>query len=128
MDIFKISTIALCAVVSGMILKSAKSPLTVVVSLGVSITILFYIVSQLMQVITQLETLKTYLSSGSGYIELLLKVMGITYITQLSAAICRDNGYQAVAGQIEIFSKLTIATMSMPVVISLFEVVAKCID
>ena len=71
---------------------------------------------------------KEYLKWGQGYIGLLLKIMGITYITQLSADICRDNGYQAVAGQIEIFSKLTIAVMSMPVVLSLFEMVTECIN
>ena len=126
MDILKISAAAICAVISGLVLKSVKSPLAVMVPLAV--VILFYIVSGLMTLISQLSALKEYLKWGQGYIGLLLKIMGITYITQLSADICRDNGYQAVAGQIEIFSKLTIAVMSMPVVLSLFEMVTECIN
>lgn len=128
MDILKISAAAICAVISGLVLKSVKSPLAVMVPLAASVVILFYIVSGLMTLISQLSALKEYLKWGQGYISLLLKIMGITYITQLSADICRDNGYQAVAGQIEIFSKLTIAIMSMPVVLSLFEMVTECID
>lgn len=128
MDILKISAAAICAVISGLVLKSVKSPLAVMVPLAASVVILFYIVSGLMTLISQLSALKEYLKWGQGYISLLLKIMGITYITQLSADICRDNGYQAVAGQIEIFSKLTIAVMSMPVVLSLFEMVTECID
>lgn len=128
MDILKISAAALCAVISGLVLKSVKSPLAVMVPLATSVVILFYIVSGLMTLISQLSDLKEYLKWGQGYIGLLLKIMGITYITQLSADICRDNGYQAVAGQIEIFSKLTIAVMSMPVVLSLFEMVTECIN
>ena len=128
MDILKISVAAICAVISGLVLKSVKSPLAVMVPLAASVVILFYIVSGLMTLISQLSALKEYLKWGQGYIGLLLKIMGITYITQLSADICRDNGYQAVAGQIEIFSKLTIAVMSMPVVLSLFEMVTECIN
>ena len=128
MDILKISAAAICAVISGLVLKSVKSPLAVMVPLTASVVILFYIVSGLMTLISQLSALKEYLKWGQGYIGLLLKIMGITYITQLSADICRDNGYQAVAGQIEIFSKLTIAVMSMPVVLSLFEMVTECIN
>ena len=128
MDILKISAAAICAVISGLVLKSVKSPLAVMVPLAASVVILFYIVSGLMTLISQLSALKEYLKWGQGYISLLLKIMGITYITQLSADICRDNGYQAVAGQIEIFSKLTIAVMSMPVVLSLFEMVTECIN
>lgn len=128
MDILKISAAAICAVISGLVLKSVKSPLAVMVPLAASVVILFYIVSGLMTLISQLSALKEYLKWGQGYIGLLLKIMGITYITQLSADICRDNGYQAAAGQIEIFSKLTIAVMSMPVVLSLFEMVTECIN
>lgn len=128
MDVLKISVVAVCAVISGMILKSVKSPLAILISLAASVVILFYIVSGLMTLMSQINSLKAYLKTGYNYIGLLLKIMGITYITQLSADICRENGYQAVAGQIEIFSKLTIAVMSMPVVLSLFEMVTKCIN
>ena len=41
--------------------------------------------------------------------------------------ICRDNGQSAVAGQLEVFCKITIAALGMPVVLTLFEVVTKCI-
>ena len=128
MDILKISAAAICAVISGLVLKSVKSPLAVMVPLAASVVILFYIVSGLMTLISQLSALKEYLKWGQGYIGLLLKIMGITYITQLIADISSDNAYQAVAGQIEIFSKLTIAVMSMPVVLSLFEMVTECIN
>ena len=54
-------------------------------------------------------------------------MIGISYMTQLAADICRDNGQIAVAGQLEVFCKITIAALGMPVVLTLFEVVTKCI-
>lgn len=127
MTILKIAAIAIFGIILAMILKNAKSELYIVISLALSVLIIFYIVAKLSGILTQLEQLKSFLSVNSQYIEILIKVVGITYITQLASDICRDNGYTAVAGQIEVFCKITVAALSMPVVIALFETVSKCV-
>lgn len=127
MTILKIAAIAIFGIILAMILKNAKSELYIVISLALSVLIIFYIVAKLLGILTQLEQLKSFLSVNSQYIEILIKVVGITYITQLASDICRDNGYTAVAGQIEVFCKITVAALSMPVVIALFETVSKCV-
>jgi stage III sporulation protein AD len=55
------------------------------------------------------------------YLTALLKMTGITYIAEFSAGICKDAGYGALAGQIEIFGKLSILALSMPIVLALLE-------
>ena len=127
MTILKIAAIAIFGIILAMILKNAKSELYIVISLALSVLIIFYIVAKLSGILTQLEQLKSFLSVNSQYIEIIIKVVGITYITQLASDICRDNGYTAVAGQIEVFCKITVAALSMPVVIALFETVSKCV-
>lgn len=42
-------------------------------------------------------------------------------MSEFSAAICKDTGYQAIASQIEVFGKLTILAVSMPILLSLLE-------
>ena len=53
----------------------------------------------------------------------MLKMIGITYIAEFSSGICRDAGYQTIASQIEIFSKLTILALGMPVLLALLETI-----
>ena len=53
----------------------------------------------------------------------MLKMIGITYIAEFSSGICKDAGYQTIAAQIEIFSKLTILAMGLPVLLALLETV-----
>lgn len=127
MEIIKVVMTALTGVLLAAVLKSAKSELTVMVTCGVSILILFYIVSGLSGIMEELQVLQSYLTISGKYIGILVKMIGISYITQLAADICRDNGYGAVAGQLEVFCKITIAALSMPVVLTLFEVVTKCV-
>ena len=46
---------------------------------------------------------------------------GITYIAEFASGICKDAGYGALGGQIEIFGKLSILAVSMPIVLALLE-------
>ena len=109
------------------VLKSVKSEMTMLVAAGVSVLILFYILSGLSVIVEQLKMLQGYIGISGKYIGILVKMIGISYMTQLAADICRDNGQTAVAGQLEVFCKITIAALGMPVVLTLFEVVTKCI-
>ena len=114
-------------VILAAVLKSVKSEMTMLVAAGVSVLILFYILSGLSVIVEQLKMLQGYIGISGKYIGILVKMIGISYMTQLAADICRDNGQSAVAGQLEVFCKITIAALGMPVVLTLFEVVTKCI-
>ena len=55
------------------------------------------------------------------YLNTLLKMTGITYIAEFSSGICKDAGYGALGNQIEIFGKLSILAVSLPVILALLE-------
>jgi stage III sporulation protein AD len=50
-------------------------------------------------------------------------MMGITYLADFSANLCRDAGYYAIAGQIDFFGKAAVMTLGVPVVVSLLETI-----
>ena len=50
-----------------------------------------------------------------------MKMIGIAYVAEFSSGICRDAGYGSIGTQIEIFGKLSILAVSMPVVLALLE-------
>ena len=45
----------------------------------------------------------------------MLKILGVTYLAEFAAAICKDAGYQTIAGQIEVFARLSILAIGMPI-------------
>ena len=127
MEGIKVIMAALAGVFLAAVLKSVKSEMTMLVAAGVSVLILFYILSGLSVIVEQLKMLQGYIGISGKYIGILVKMIGISYMTQLAADIFRDNGQTTVAGQLEVFCKITIAALGMPVVLTLFEVVTKCI-
>ena len=59
----------------------------------------------------------------TAYIGTLIKMLGITYGAEFSAGICKDAGYQTIALQIEIFGKLAVLVLSMPVLMALLNTI-----
>jgi stage III sporulation protein AD len=57
------------------------------------------------------------------YITTLIKIIGITYVAEFASGICKDAGYSAIAGQIEVFAKIAVMALSMPVLIALLETI-----
>ena len=58
-----------------------------------------------------------------GYIQTLMKIIGITYIAEFASDLCKDAGYQTVAGQIQIFGKLSVLTVSIPILTALLHTI-----
>ncbi|MCC8045447.1 MAG: stage III sporulation protein AD [Clostridiales bacterium] len=119
----KIACLGVAAVMLALFLKETKGPFSQLISLSACLLIIFYSVSRLTSVFELLETLSGYVSDQKSYYKILLKITGITYIADFSANLCRDAGYGAIAGQIEIFGKISILAISSPIILALMETV-----
>ena len=60
---------------------------------------------------------------NSDYFKTLWKILGVTYAAEFSSAICKDAGYQTIALQIEVFAKITILVLSLPVLSALLQTI-----
>ncbi len=119
----QISILAVVAVLIAVQLKGVKSEYGFYITLVAGIIIIFYGIQKLETVIETINVIQSYIPIDTVYMSTLIKMMGITYLTEFSAGICKDAGYQAVSGQIEVFGKLTILAVSMPVITALLETV-----
>ena len=59
-----------------------------------------------------------YLGDAKGYLGILMKVVGITYLCEFSAGICKDAGFAAVSDQIEILGKLSVLFAGLPILLT----------
>lgn len=103
--------------------KSGKTEYGIYMSVAVSIILFGCIVDRLELFVKTIKQINEYISIDTSYIATMLKMIGITYIAEFSSSICKDAGYQTIAVQIEIFSKLTILAMGMPVLLALLETI-----
>lgn len=90
---------------------------------GVGILVALYTVGVWSGLLQRLEQVMAQLPVDRVYVTTLLKMMGIAYIAQLCSGLCKDAGFSSVASQIETFGKLTMLSLSLPVVLTLLDTV-----
>lgn len=123
----KTALLGIVTIIIAMAMKQGKAEFATFVSLTGSI-LLAWIAIQLLEGITGgLERLEQMVAIDMEYMALLMKMIGVTYLSEFASALCRDAGYSAVAGQIELVGKLTILTIGMPIVMALFELMAEMV-
>lgn len=120
-ELVRVIFLGIAGVMLAIQFKGQKPEYGVYMGLAVGILIFGYALRQVAAVTSQLEKLQTYLGSAGSYLTVLLKVIGITYICEFSADICKDAGYQAVAGQIEVLGKLSVMFAGLPVLFAVIE-------
>ena len=121
MDVIKIAVLGLLAVMTGLFFKQVRPEYTLYISLAAGLLILLAAAGKLEAMFALLRQIQTYLPIKTAYVTAILKMVGIAYIGQFSAGLCRDAGYSSVAGQIELFCKLSILLISLPILLALLE-------
>lgn len=71
----------------------------------------------------QFQLIINELEQNKSFYKILFKIVGITYICEFSAGICKDAGYSSIATQIEIAGKMLVFLSGVPVLLSIVETI-----
>ena len=123
MDMVQIGVLGVAGALLAIQFKSGKAEYGIYISIALSLIIFFSVLGQLQTIIDALKTVGEYIRVDYLYIGTLVKMLGVTYIAEFASGICRDAGYQTIALQIEIFGKLAVLILSMPVLMGLLDTV-----
>ena len=123
MSTIQIGLIGIIGALLSIQFKGGKSEYGIYISVAISIFIFACIVDRLELFVKTMSQVSQYIKIDTSYIATMLKMIGITYIAEFSSSVCKDAGYQTIAVQIEIFSKLTILALGLPVLLALLETI-----
>lgn len=121
MTMIQVAILGIAAVVFAVQLKMLRPEYSVYMILISGVIITFWGMSRLEVILDTAKELGRYIGAKQMYLGTLLKMVGITYIAEFAAGICKDSGYSALATQIEMFGKLSILSVSAPILLALFE-------
>lgn len=121
MEIVKIGVLGVAGVMLALQFKSNRPEFGIYIGAAICLLIFTFSLSGLEALLERVKELQNYLSGSGDYIGFLFKAVGITYVCEFCASICKDAGYGAVAGQIEIFGKLSVLLMGIPVLTAVIE-------
>ena len=127
-EIIKIVGVALISLILIIIIKQYRPEFALYISLVAGCIILVYAVDKLKIIVDLLTQIATKSGINSKFLNLLLKMTGIAYLSEFAVSLCKDAGETAIANKLEIGSKAIIIVMSIPIISNLLEVVLKVLQ
>lgn len=110
----KICFIGIIAALMALTIRQHKADFAVVLGIAAGGIIFFYILMQLTILMDFIDGIIARLPIDNVYFTQLIKMIGVSYCAEISSNICKDAGYNSIAGQIETFAKICIVVMSLP--------------
>ncbi len=123
MDILKIIGVGFVTAITSLLLRSTKPELSFAVTVCGVIIILLFLVDLLKSSLLIFASLAQMSGVENGLIRILIKIVGVGYLTEFGAGILRDFGSVAVADKVVLAGKITVAVLALPVIESLLEIV-----
>ena len=123
MDILRIAVLGITGVLIALPLRKEKGEYSTFISMAVCICIFIYIITKVETILDFVNRLESMVAVDSTYITLVIKMVGITYVAEFAMNVCKDAGYGAIGNQIEMFAKLSILVVSIPVLTAFLETI-----
>ncbi len=123
MNIAGMMALIIIAVMLALSLKSRNPEISSMMSVAICIIIISLCVSRMKIILNTLDRITGYINVDKTYIMILLKLIGIAYICEFASGISKDAGYSAVSSQIELAGKLTMLTISLPILMQVVETI-----
>ncbi len=121
MTIVQAAIMGMIAVVLAVQVKTLRPEYSTYLVLTAGLAIAVLGISRMEVILETVQKIGTYIHVEHVYLGTLLKMVGITYIAEFAAGICKDAGFSALGTQVEMVGKLSIMVLSAPVLLVLLE-------
>ncbi len=127
MEIFQIIGLALVATILAGIVKVGQKDAGVLLTLTAGFIIFFMMLGPIGSVFQVLKELAAQANVSMAYLGTILKIVGIAYIADFGAQICRDAGEGALAAKVEFAAKILVLLLAVPIIVAVMQALLKII-
>ena len=118
MYILKIISFILISLFLYLLFKDKRSDLAVLILLVSGVMVFIYSIGQINEIITFLKNIAEKAEIDGLYLGVILKIIGIAYISSFCSEICKDSGASSLASKVELSGKLFILILAIPILMA----------
>lgn len=107
--------VAICAVFMILCIKEIRREHAFLLSLALGILFVEFLIIQLQDIVNYLQSLSNVLSSRK-YVGVLLKALGVAYLTEFSNDVCRSCGEPSIANYVVAIGKIEVLALCLPLI------------
>jgi len=124
-DIIQVIGLAIIATVIIAVIKAQRPEIAIQISIAAGIIVFTMILGKISAVIELLNSFARKINIDTIYISTLLKIVGIAYIAEFGAEVCKDAGESAIASKVELAGKVMIIVLAVPILTSLMDLIIR---
>ncbi len=128
MDLFTITGLVIASAMAAYTLKEINKPAAIQLSIAGGAVAMLALTAQLTGITEEIQKLAANGGMESGIITLMLKAVGIAYLSQLASELCRDMGENALAVKAEIAGRIMLLTLAMPLIMRIMDMLIELIQ
>ena len=123
----KIALVAITGMTLAIMVGSMRKDFSIWITIVCGMIIFFFGISNFEYIVDMFQELTDYIGINEVYIKVILKMIGIAYLSEFTASICKDAGQSTIASQVDFFGKMSMIVVSLPVLQSLLETIGELI-
>ncbi|MDR7865286.1 MAG: stage III sporulation protein AD [Sporomusaceae bacterium] len=127
MEIIQIVGLGFIVTLLILIIRSQRPEIAVQISITMATVIFLLVLAKIEVVLNLFRDLADKASVSQMYLNTILKIIGIAYITEFGAQVCRDAGEGAIAGKIEFAGKVLVMVLAIPIIALVLETIVRLI-
>ena len=126
-EVLQLVGLGVVAAVLLVTVRQSRPEMALLLSLAVAAVIFLSLSSRFVEVIRFFRALASTSELGVAYLDTVLRVIGIAYLTEFGAQVCRDAGEGAVASKVELAGKLMIVLLAVPLVAAVLDLLLRLV-
>jgi stage III sporulation protein AD len=123
LEIVQVVVIGIVASILALTLKRQNPEISIAISIVAGVIIFMIVIPQLKVVLDMFYKISQNTRLDKVYISIVLKIIGIAYISEFGVQICKDAGEGAIASKIELVGKILIMLVSAPILVALMDLI-----
>ncbi|MBP3506457.1 MAG: hypothetical protein J6K43_08670 [Lachnospiraceae bacterium] len=121
LSIVQLALLAVVGMIAALVCKKQQIEVSTMISLAVCLILMFFMVQAFDELVVFIQELSGYMNLE--YVGVLLKLIGIAYVCEFASGLCKDAGYQAISGQIEMVGRVGMMIITIPVMKGILDMI-----
>lgn len=123
MEIGQVVALGVIATIIILVIKEYRPDLARQLSIATGIIILLFLLDYLRTVLNVITEVILRADMNIFFLQILFRIVGVAYIAEFGAQVCRDAGENTIASKIELAGKIFILALAIPIIISVMETI-----
>lgn len=121
-SIFAIIGLGIISALVCLLLKQYRPEYALSASIICGVVIFFTVIAQMTPLFDTIRSILEKIEGGNEYTTVIIKSLGICYVTQLASDTCQDAGERAMAGKIELAGRVAVLILALPMFTALLQI------